>query len=337
MDYFNFAIDLDGSNVRIYKFGMGIVLSEKALVIVSKKSNYTKVVDAGDSVMQYVGKLDKSYQIVSPIKNGRIIDIDICAQMINMLLEKLEDGFFKKKRNIVFLVPCGLNDKEISDYRDLGYSLSSKEIAVVTKVLAISKYNSLKNKLANMILYIGEDFLDVAVVYDHKIIKGYTVDLGINNLSEQLTNYIMDAKGIEVSDSVLTDIRNDMATILPNDVIEERYLGVDAYSKVCTEFTISSLEVLEIYLSYINELCDIIDVIIKSLSKEVIAELKVSGIIVAGELTELTGLSKYFKNRLGVPVEISDKPRYSALLGIGHILGDKIEVTKISVRPNTGK
>ena len=70
MDNFNFAIDFDNNKVRIYKHGIGIVLSEPAKVIVSKKSNYSKVVDAGENVLKYVGKLDKSYQIISPIKNG---------------------------------------------------------------------------------------------------------------------------------------------------------------------------------------------------------------------------------------------------------------------------
>ena len=109
-------------------------------------------------------------------------------------------------------------------------------------------------------------------------------------------------------------------------------MGVDVYSKTCTEFAISSLETVDIYANYINELCDIVDVIVKSLTKEVIAELKVSGIVIAGELTDITGLSKYLRNRLGVPIEISDKPQDCSLIGIGHILGDPIEINKLSIR-----
>ena len=141
MDYYNFIIDFDFNKVRIYKYDCGIVLSEEDLAVVSNKSKPAKVLVGGDATGEFKRSLDKNTCIIKSVKNGRIEDLDTCAQMLNMLLAKVEKKSFRKKRNIVFLVPCGLTKSEQDDYISLGYMLSANNIRLITKI-QMHKQNS---------------------------------------------------------------------------------------------------------------------------------------------------------------------------------------------------
>ena len=123
------------------------------------------------------------------------------------------------------MIPCGLNKKEQDDYVSLGYMLSANNIKLITKIQGISKYNALKDKLSTMIIHMAEDYLDVGVVYNHNIVKGYTIDLGVNSIAENIAKHIFNTKNIEVTVSVLNSIKKDMATILPNDNVEGNFVG----------------------------------------------------------------------------------------------------------------
>ncbi|MBE5735698.1 MAG: hypothetical protein E7361_04600 [Clostridiales bacterium] len=328
MDLYNYAINIEKDNISIYKLNAGIVLSEPNIGLISKK-NKDRVIVAGDDATRFVGKVGKDCSFLCPVVNGRIIDIESCASLIDILLSKVEDKGIIKRRNIVFLVPCGLNPKEIEDYISLGYYLSAKNTMLVAKVEGLYRLTTNK-KLASMSIILAEDYMDVAVIYDDKIVKGYTIDFGGEVIENSINEYLTSSKGVEVDDKTLQSIKDDMATILPNDYIEEKYYGKEIYSNEYVEFSLNSYELQEFYSNYVGEVADIIDAIQKALSKEVLAELKVSGAIIAGKNAEITGLTKFLSNRLGIDIKVADSVEYAPLISIGSLLNDTDALSKLA-------
>ncbi len=331
MDSYNYAINIEKDNISIYKLGCGIVLSETNVAMTSKRQK-GRVLNAGDNALRFVGKVDKDCSFVVPNNNGRISSINICAEMLDMLMSKVEDRGLIKRRNIVFLVPCGLSPKELDAYQGLGYNLSAKNTKLVTKVQGVSRLALNNKKLASMVLILAEDYLDVAIIYDEKIVKGYTIDFGGEVIMASIASYLNNNKSVEVDDKTLKTLKADMATILPNDIIEEKYYGKEIYSKEYVEFGLSSSEVREYYVNYISEVADIIDAIMKTLSKEILAELKVSGAVIVGKNAEITGLKKFLASRLGINIKIVDNPNYAALLGVGSALNDVTAITRLAIK-----
>ncbi len=332
MEIYNFAIDIDSEYISIYRHDHGIVLSEPAIAIVSKKTKFEKVICAGDDAVEMLSILDNSYKVIKPISNGRIVNIDICAQLINILLHKVESKSFIKKRNLVFLIPCGLNIKEQETYKNLGYILSSKNIKLITKVQAISRLNSTKNKTASMIAIMSKDYLDVAVMYDEKIVKGYTIDFGAKIIEENIIAYLKENRNVDIDKKTSNQLCDELSTILPNNNIEEIYTGIDIDSKDLVKFKISSLDLIDYYTNYVSEISDIIEVIIKSLNKDIMAELKASTLVLAGSYCKISGIKKFLNNRLGIEVNLLDNSKYASLLGIGGALNDADLINNMAIK-----
>jgi len=332
MEIYNYAVDIDSEYISIYRHGQGIVLSEPAVAIVSKKTKFEKVCYAGEEAVSLLNIIDGTYKVIKPIVNGRIANIDICAQLINVLLQKVENKSFVKKRNLVFLIPCGLNRVEIEQYQNLGYILSSKNVKLMTKVQGISILNTTRNKTTTMITVLSKDYLDVAVMYDGRILKGYTIDFGATVLEESIVNYVKEYRNAYIDNKTIKQLVQEMSTILPNDNIEEIYTGIDIDSNNLVKFKISSLDLIDFYSAYISEIVDIIEVVINSLSKEVLAELKASKIILAGEYSNITGIKKFIINRLGMDIEMLEYPKYACLQGVGSKLNDVQFINQFAIK-----
>jgi len=321
MESYNFVVNMDSDNISILKKDDGIVLSEPMVAVINSRLKKDNVVYVGDEAINYLGKLPKGYELVYPVKNGKIANFDICVGALEKFLSKVEENKFFKKRSIVFLVPCGIDEKNLKSFKNLGYALSCKSVKLVPRVVAASLVDQTKKDLASMQVYLAEDYVDVAVLYNNKIINGHSIDLGESIIKNKLKAYIDNYMGLSVEATILDKIQHEMATILPNDIIVSNYRGFDEDNELKI-FSLNSLDLNGIYLNYVGEIADIIDTLIKTYSSQVIAELKAVGINLSGKMVDITGLDKFLSNRLDIDIKILDKPEYISLLGMANILHD---------------
>ena len=328
MDSYNFVIDFENGNINILKLGYGIVLSEPAIAIVSTRQK-NDVVQVGLDAVDYVGKLDKSFEVVKPIAKGRIVDLGVATKMLDIFLSDLEEKKFYNRRDIIFLVPCGATQEEREQYMSLGYSLSAKKVLLIPKEQAINLMDDTKSKLAQMVVIVGIDTIDIAIIYRSMLIKGYTIDLGANIIVDSINNHIASNNGIEIDESVLQEIYSDMATILPNDNYEEFYMGKDSYSGSLVKFEVDSSTLRPYYTNFVSEVADIIETVLKRQDSSILAQINVAGIKLAGVINDITGLKKFLSNRLGVEIEGG---QYSAIMGISTKLMDIDTLDKLSIK-----
>ena len=330
MENYNFVINIESDNISILKKDDGIVLSEPAYAIINTKLKKDNVAFVGTEAKDRIGKLPKEYMLVKPISNGKIVDFEVCTVLVDRLLSKVEDSVFFKKRSIVFLVPCGLDERNLKLFRNLGYTLSCKYVKLVPKVIANSLIDQTKKDLASMQIILEDDYIDIAVLYNNRIINGHTIELGGNIIDKKIINYIENNYGLNVEEKVLEKIKSDMATIIPNDIIINKYRGFDSLNQM-QEFVLNSLDLNDIYISFTNEVADIIDTIMRTYTNEVIAELNAIGAYVSGKMVNITGLEKFLANRLDMDICIAEKSRYIGLLGISSILHDSYLIEKLAI------
>ncbi len=330
METYNFAIDLCAEHIAIYRAGQGVVLSESPIVLLSGKGKNPKEIYCGDEANELINKIEDC-KVCYPTACGKITDFDNAVILVNNMLKKVEDRSILKKRNLIFLVPCGLSKADLDRYMDLGYALSAKNVKLIPRVQTIARLNQKKDKLSNMYIVLNKDYFDIAVIYNNSIVRGYTIDLGYSIITNNIERYIFANKQAELDEKTLDEITFDLATVIPNDSVEEKYTGLESYTKQAIDFKISSLEVVNYYTSYACEVCDIIEAIMRTLSREIVAELKVAGATISGKIAKITGLTKFLSSRLNFDVIASEHDEYSALLGVGSIMTDLGEIDKIAI------
>jgi len=112
-----YAIDIGSSNVKIYRSGEGVVLSEPSVVAVS--SGEKRVVKAvGLDAKKIIGKTAENTFIVCPISEGGVTNERMAVEMLSAFLKKAwqrnyilglcETGLLKLNRLFLRTVEVGV-------------------------------------------------------------------------------------------------------------------------------------------------------------------------------------------------------------------------------------
>lgn len=319
MKKINFAISIGSNVTSIYKAGVGVVLSDRSLVVTGLKGKR--------EVALYVGHdaLTSGVDYRKIIEKGHI-DFSLAYLMLEKYLEKVEIG---KKDGVLFLVP--LEDMNLSnEYKNLAYSLGINNVEVLPSILATAYGFEVENFRKSFLLVdIGVN-TEIAVINNARIVAGATVYNGGTNIDERIIDYIYKEKGIELSGELAEKIKNEIATLLPND---HRNISVNGFIKDTTEYAnvnVSSEEIFGIIVEEYNAISSAIVQILSSCSTEVNQDIKKHGIYLCGASSKIAGIEKFFKAKLDLNT-FRYRPESVTMVGAGQILDDPNELYRVSL------
>ena len=223
MKKINFAISMGSNVTSIYKAGVGVVLSDKTALVTTLKGKH--------EIAMYVGEdaITSGFEYRKVIENGKI-DFTLAELLLHEFFKKIEIG---KKDGVMFLVP--LEDMKLSgEYRNLAYALGVNNVVVIPSIIATAYGFEIENFRKSFLLCdIGVN-TELAVINNGRIVSGATVYNGGDNIDEKIINFVLEDKGIEISKSTAEKVKNELATLLPND---ERSITIDGFIKGTTEYS----------------------------------------------------------------------------------------------------
>ena len=208
MEIYNYAVDIDSEYISIYRHGQGIVLSEPAVAIVSKKTKFEKVCYAGEEAVSLLNIIDGTYKVIN---TGCISEVGLWRVLINgypyKTLEELgvankEEAYIATKQAVY----CHLYNRGTENY-----SASSEEGIRTLNALNMILNNarsSQETKTSNIVEIMPESSTwtqdnknkqYVSKIYSIKAIaniKDYTIELEgtlpegtiITNIDNQIKN-----------------------------------------------------------------------------------------------------------------------------------------------------
>ena len=319
MKRINFAISIGSNITSIYKAGVGVVLSDRSLVVTGLKGKREVALYVGDEA------LTSGVDYRRIIENGHI-DFSLAYLMLEKYLEKVE---INKKDGVLFLVP--LEDMNLSnEYKNLAYSLGVNNVEVLPSILATAYGFEIENFRKSFLLVdIGVN-TEIAVINNARIIAGATVYNGGTNIDNRIIEYIYKEKGIELSSELAEKIKNELATLLPND---HRNITVNGFIKDTTEYAtvnVTSEEIFGIFVEEYNAISSAILQIISTCSTEVNQDIKKHGIYLCGASSKIAGIEKFFKAKLDLNT-FRYRPESVTMVGAGQILDDPNELMRVSL------
>lgn len=319
---YNIAVEMGTSNTVLYKLGVGVVLKEPTIVAVQKVGKKKVFKAAGCDAYNLIGKT-KNIEFINPIKNGIIVNFEFAKTLMMEFLKKIQNKKFFNKTNIVFLIPCGLSDAEKRQFKNLAYSLDANNVELLPSIFAglfkMKEVNLIdKPKLA---LSIGGGITDIAIISD-SIISGITLNIGGIAIEKLIKDFVLENHNIEIIDKTAKEIEKEIGTLLPNDMITIKSWGVNISTKEINTFNISSQELFPIFFNIYSKIADAIEMILKASDNETIAQIKDNGLYVFGGCANITGLERFLRNRLNLPVVIDDDCEFTSIIGAGKLLAN---------------
>lgn len=317
MKKINFAISLGSSMTSIYKAGVGVVLHDRSVVVTGIKGKKEVAVAVGEDA--YTSKLE--YRKV--IDNGEI-DFSLAELLLGEYFKRVG---ITRKDGIMFLVSLE-NMKLASEYKNLAYALGVNYVQVIPSVVASAYgFEIEKFRKSFLILDIGSN-TEVAVINNGRILTGATIYNGGDNIDQKIARYIYEEKGIELSKESAEKVKNELASLLPNDI---RSIEVEGFIKDTTEYSNVRIKSDDIFGLVVEEYSNIASVVLHLLStldSEVNQDIKRHGIYLCGASSKIVGIDKFLKVKLNLN-GFKYKPDAVTMIGAGQILDDPDNITKI--------
>lgn len=323
------GIDFGSTNTSIYKKHTGIVLKEPTMLAISESMGEMKIVDFGLNAKKMLGKTNEDIEFVSPILNGTIYDMRLAESLLAYFINKIL--YNNEKFEIVFSVPCGLNEEEILNFKNLGLKLGASKVSLVPSVLmALLGANINIDKASGYLsLNLGGGTIDMAICSLNQIIKGFSLYFGGNKIDEAIKLYVNQFMDMQISNLTSEKLKIEVGSLFYNDLTNTEFSGVDINTKSPKTEVIGAEQLRDTLEFYFQKVYMAIKVLINSATPDIVSDLSINGIIVTGGLANLTGLENYLSKNLNLPVLISENADNAVVLGLGKLIADEKYLNKI--------
>ena len=313
----NFAISMGSNVTSIYKSGVGVVLSDKTALVTALEGKKEVAVRVGQDAVT------SGLEYRKVIENGHI-DFSLAELLLSQFFKKIE---VSRKDGVIFLVPFE-NMGLYNEYKNLAYSLGVNTVKILPSIIATSYgFEIEKFRKSFLLVDIGVN-TEIAVINNGRIIAGATVFNGGNNIDQKIAEYIYNEKGIELSRESAEKVKNELATLLPNDV---RIITVDGFIKDTTEYasvTINSTDIFNIFVEEYSDITSAILQVLSSVSNEANVDIKQHGVYLCGSSSKIAGIEKFFKVKLNLD-SIVYKPDCVTMIGAGQLLDNPMDIERV--------
>ena len=313
---------MGSSNTTIFKNEVGVALVEPTLLLLDE-NNKNHIVEYGQNAKDYYPAERKNLKLVSPIRNGVIVNKDLAKSLLKYFLNKIEEKQFIKG-NLLWLVPGCISQNDKNEFINLGYSLGYKNVDILPSAIAGLQELEVEydNPYSHILVDIGGGCADVSVVYKGKLIQGCSVDIGGTTIDDKIQQHLIEAYNVVVSSGHSEEIKNELFSMVPNDTMSYILKGtnIDIYTN--QELSISVQELRDIYISYYEKICDAVSAVLNMCNSQIIRDINKTGIYVCGGMANMLGLEKFMKTRLGVNVYVSDTPENTIIFGVEKLFNE---------------
>lgn len=251
------AIDCGSANTLIYAIGRGIVISEPSIILVNEKTK--TVVSAGREAKE---RMQDGYRLYRPIGQGRILNSDIAGAMLRLFIRRAREGpewpEWIGRPRVILAICSDMEDLYRLALIEAAHYSKAGEVYLVNSILcaAIGEGIPIKESHAMLVVDIGAETIEVAVVASNGIVCSRTIRLGSRAMDESIIVYIKRKYFVLVGERTAEAIKIELGSAYPLDEpLAYEIRGQNLIEGIPKTITLSDEEVRE-------ALADVVSIII---------------------------------------------------------------------------
>ena len=329
------SIDLGTSNILFYDKQKGkIVLNEPSVIVIDKKTR--EVVAVGQEARSMLGKNPDSIEVIKPLRDGVISDLDSTRLMLSIFMKKLY-GYSLFKPEVIICVPIEVTTVEkralfnsIDDAKRI-FLIEEGRAALMGTGIDISHPNG------NIVIDIGGGSTDIAILSLDEIVVSKSIRIAGNRLDEDIVKYVKNNLGINIGEKTAENIKKELATAIKVPESENKSMiikGLDILTKSPVERKISSNEVQEAIISSLKDILSSVRDVLGKCPPELSSDILDNGIILTGGGSLIKSFDKLIENSVNVKVNIPENPLDSVVIGGAYAFNNKKLLATLLVKEN---
>ena len=134
-------------------------------------------------------------------------------------------------------------------------------------------------------------------------------------LDSEIKNYLIENYNVCLSKNACQEIKHALASIVPNDIISYLLTGAAINTYSSDELNISAQEIRGIYTSFYDKVAGVVSAVLKMCNSQILRDIHKTGVYLCGGMTNMLGLDKYLRSKLGINVYIDENPETTVIFG----------------------
>jgi len=328
------GIDLGTTTTLVYVRGRGIIVNEPSIVAINKKTD--QVLSVGEAAKKMIGRTPGHIVAVRPLIDGVISDFEVTEKMLRYFFNKVNQNAynFLVRPRVVIGIPSGVTEVERRAVEDAVKNAGAREVYLVEEPMAaaIGARLPISEAVGNMIVDIGGGTTDIAVISLGGIVASRNLRIAGEKMNEDIIQYARDKFQLLIGERTAEEIKVSIGSVSPlKEKLTAAIKGRDLISGLPKEILISDLEVSEAIASSVNAIISEIRSVVEETPPELISDLMIRGIILAGGGSLLRGLPEMVEKTTGISTRLAEDPLTAVVRGCGIILEDVESLKEILV------
>ncbi|MGW8378630.1 rod shape-determining protein [Streptomyces sp. ODS28] len=332
------AVDLGSARTRIHIKGTGLIVDEPSAVAVNTFSGALMAV--GTNAERMDGRTPEHINVVRPINDGTVIDIDMAQRMLRAFLGSTLRGAWRRRGPIMraaVTIPynAGPLSRRAAVETLTGVGARRVELVEAPTAAGIGAGLPVGQPEAAMVLVCGATTTQIAVLSLGSVVSASSVPLG----------------GDTVRHAVAQHLRNEHELLLPSQNVQPLYLaltgnplpdpetgmgatevfGRDVSTGLGRTVTVDPEHVRSAIHPNMTGLSDAIRSVLHRCPPDLVADLADSGMTLSGGSAQLPGLAEMLHASTGMEVHVAEQPALAAVNGLAAMVEGKAEPLRIDV------
>jgi len=331
------AIDLGTANTLIYVKGVGVVIDEPTLLAVNKSDN--SVITIGKEAKKLVGRVPDSIELVKPLRDGVISEIEMAEELVKTLLTKAIGRAYSRPR-IVICVPNGVTSVEQRSIETAAHATGASEVFTIEEPMAAAIGSGLNifKPYGNMIIDIGGGTTEIAVISMGDIVNANSERVGGEDMTEILIDWLRSEHQILVDSGIAESIKHAIGSAYQYDREPQvTVTGRDIVKGVPKQVLLEASDVRNALSPIVNRIVEAIRLSLSQTPPALVSDIDKDGAWITGGGSLLKQMDKKIAEELGIPINTSEDPLSSVVIGSGICLErfqDYKSILKFSQKPN---
>jgi rod shape-determining protein MreB and related proteins len=326
------AIDMGTASTIIAVKGRDIVLDEPSLVAVNELTE--EIVAYGQEAADMQGREGRDVVVIAPLTGGVVADFERTKKMLAHFVKKSRSGGSQVATQAVMSM---LSEVTHVEQRAL---LNAAEESHIGKVFmmeeglaaAFGAGVSPKDKRASAVVDIGASTTNIAVVAKGNVIHSRAERIGSHEINVALANHVRRHRGLQIGEETTERLKTDFASaVLPSDLAKSitiRGRDVQTGSPGAVEVTMG--EIYPVIEAIIRRVAQIVTDTLTELRPEVAADIYDRGVILTGGGALLNGIDQYLREKVNLPILVSDEPRYATVRGLLKMFDEPVLLERVT-------
>lgn len=331
----NLAIDLGTSNVLIYDTRKKrTVLDEPSVIVRDKKTH--EIIAVGKEAREMIGKNPTNLEVIKPLKEGVISDLDAARDMLYAFLKKVY-GVSPFKPDIMICVPIEVTTVEKRALFESIIGAKKTYLIEEGRAAIIGSGVDISLPSGRMVIDIGGGSTDIAVISLNEIVVSNSIRIAGNTFDSDIVKYVKEKLNLVIGDRTAERIKKSLATAILLDEKENlsmKIKGRNNLTNIPEEMVITSNEVRDAIIHSVDKILESTKDVLSKCPPEIATDILDNGIILTGGGAYIRNLDRYISEKCKVPVYISNKPLESVVVGAGLAFKNKNLLKTLLMREN---